>query len=79
MSTEVFEAYRRVVMGACTVEARGRAQREGETVHLLVERLTDLSAELAIVGGRDAAFPLPHGRGDEFHHGLPDLDPRENA
>lgn len=33
--------------------------------------LTDLSAELASVGDRDGAFPLPHGRGDEFHHGSP--------
>ena len=24
---------------------------------------------LASVGGREATFPLPHGRGDEFHRG----------
>ncbi|QRM40659.1 DNA polymerase [Rhizobium rhizogenes] len=28
-----------------------------------------------IVDG-DAAFLLPHGRGDEFHHGSPVPDPR---
>ena len=49
----------------------GRIQREGEVVHLVAQRLTDLSADLASVGERDAAFPLPHGRGDEFHHGSP--------
>jgi error-prone DNA polymerase len=38
--------------------------------------LTDLSAELAGVGDRDDAFPLPHGRGDEFHHGSSGNDPR---
>ncbi|OJU49979.1 MAG: DNA polymerase [Brevundimonas sp. 67-6] len=32
--------------------------------------------QLASVGDRDAAFPLPHGRGDEFHHGSPTPDPR---
>ncbi|HMO28742.1 DNA polymerase [Enterovirga sp.] len=42
-------------------------------------RLTDLSAELASVGERDTAFPLPHGRGDEFHHGSPTPDPRGKA
>ena len=30
--------------------------------------MIDLSAELASVGGRDAAFPLPHGRGDQLRH-----------
>src|ERR1700716_1905888 len=28
------------------------------------------------VGDRDNGFPLPHGRGDEFHHGSPGIDPR---
>ena len=54
----------------------GRIQREGEVVHLVAQRLTDLSAELASVGDRDDGFPLPHGRGDEFHHGSPGIDPR---
>jgi error-prone DNA polymerase len=49
---------------------------EGDVVHLVAYRLTDLSPELASVGNRDAAFPLPHGRGDEFHHGGPGIDPR---
>ena len=32
--------------------------------------------ELASVGNRNAAFPLPHGRGDEAHHGGHGIDPR---
>jgi error-prone DNA polymerase len=32
--------------------------------------------ELAGLGERDDGFPLPHGRGDEFHHGSPGIDPR---
>jgi hypothetical protein len=30
-------------------------------VHLVAYQLADLSADLASVGARDAAFPLPHG------------------
>jgi error-prone DNA polymerase len=54
----------------------GRIQREGEVVHLVAHRLTDLSNALASVGDRDVTFPLRHGRGDEVHHGGPGVDPR---
>jgi error-prone DNA polymerase len=64
-------------MGACMIAVRGRIQREGEVVHLVANRLTDLSAELATVGNRDAAFPLSHGRGDEVTHAGGGPDPRE--
>ncbi|TPL88540.1 error-prone DNA polymerase [Mesorhizobium sp. B2-3-12] len=73
---KVFEQYRRVVLSAGMIAVHGRIQREGDVVHLVAQRLVDLSAELASVGNRDAAFPLPHGRGDEFHHGSPTPDPR---
>ncbi|WP_353683106.1 OB-fold nucleic acid binding domain-containing protein [Mesorhizobium sp.] len=73
---KVFEANRRTILSAGMIAVRGRIQREGEVVHLVAQRLTDLSAELGSVGQRDAAFPLPHGRGDEFHHGSPTPDPR---
>jgi len=73
---QVFEKNRRTILSAGMFAVRGRVQREGEVVHLVAQRLTDLSSELASVGDRDAAFPLPHGRGDEFHHGSPTPDPR---
>lgn len=73
---QTFEKFRRVVMGAGLIAARGRVQREGEVVHLVARKLTDLSAELASIGVRDAAFPLPHGRGDEAAHGSGAPDPR---
>lgn len=73
---KVFEANRRTILSAGMIAVRGRVQREGEVVHLVAQRLTDLSAELASVGERGGAFPLPHGRGDEFHHGSPAPDPR---
>ncbi|MFI4998285.1 MAG: error-prone DNA polymerase [Reyranellales bacterium] len=74
---QVFEKFRRVVMGASMMAVRGRIQREGEVVHLVAQRLTDLSAELASVGSRDQTFPLPHGRGDQVTHAGGGPDPRE--
>ncbi|HQS48892.1 MAG TPA: DNA-binding protein [Xanthobacteraceae bacterium] len=74
--TQIFEKYRRIVLGAGMIGVRGRIQREGDVVHLVAHHLTDLSAELASVGSREAGFPLPHGRGDEFHYGSPSPDPR---
>jgi error-prone DNA polymerase len=54
----------------------GRIQREGEVVHVVAYKLIDLSTDLASLGGREAPFPLPHGRGDEFHRGPSSPDPR---
>jgi error-prone DNA polymerase len=73
----VFERFRRVVMGASMIAVRGRIQREGEVVHLVAYQLADYSAELATVGSRDSAFPLPHGRGDQVTHAGGGPDPRE--
>jgi len=74
---KVFERFRRTILSAGMIAVRGRIQREGEVVHLVAQRLTDLSDDLAGVGKRDQPFPLPHGRGDEFHHGSPTQDPRD--
>ncbi|SHO67261.1 error-prone DNA polymerase [Pseudoxanthobacter soli DSM 19599] len=73
---KMFERYRRVIVAAGMIAVRGRVQREGEVVHIVAHRLIDRSADLAGVGEREANFPLPHGRGDEFHHGVPGPDPR---
>jgi error-prone DNA polymerase len=72
----LYERQRRVVLSASMLAAYGRIQREGEVVHLVAHRLNDLSDALASVGHRDAAYPLPHGRGDPLRHGNPGLDPR---
>ena len=73
--TKVFEKYRRIVLGSGMIGVKGRVQREGEVVHIVALELIDMSADLASVGSREAAFPLPAGRGDEFHHGSPAPDP----
>lgn len=74
---KVFAANRRAVLSASMMAVRGRIQREGEVVHLVAERITDLSADLASVGSRDAPFPVPHGRGDQVRHGGSGPDSRE--
>ena len=73
---KVLEANRRAILSAGMMAAHGRVQREGDVVHLVAQRITDLSADLASVGSREAAFPLPHGRGDQLRRGVsgrPDL------
>ncbi|HKW52872.1 MAG TPA: error-prone DNA polymerase, partial [Stellaceae bacterium] len=42
----VFERFRRIVMGAKLIQCEGRVQREGEVIHVVAERLTDLSPML---------------------------------
>ncbi|UHS64141.1 error-prone DNA polymerase [Agrobacterium vaccinii] len=73
---KTFEKYRRVILSAGMVGIYGKIQREGEVVHLVAHRVTDLSDVLRSVGEREGPFPLPHGRGDEFHHGIPPEDRR---
>jgi len=66
----VFEAQRRLVLSAGMIACHGKLQREGEVIHVIAERLTDLSDLLRSVGQRgDEPFPLTHGRGDEAKHG----------
>lgn len=72
---KTFEKYRRVVLAAGIIGVYGKVQRESSVVHLVAHRLMDLSDELAGVGESDSAFPIPHGRGDEFRHGSPAPDP----
>ncbi|WP_312084823.1 error-prone DNA polymerase [Brevundimonas sp.] len=65
----LYEARRRIVLSATMMVVDGKVQREGDVVHIVAAKLHDASAWLASVGDRGGAFPLPHGRGDEFHRG----------
>ncbi len=56
---KVFERFRREILSSGMIAARGRIQREGEVVHLVVHQVTDLSQELASVGEREEALPRP--------------------
>ena len=73
----LYEKQRRVILTASMLRVDGRIQREGEVVHVVAHQLHDLSDALASVGDREGSFPLPHGRGDEFHNGSPGHDPRD--
>ena len=48
----VFARHRRAILSASMMAVRGRIQRDGEVVHLVARRVTDLSDELMGVGGR---------------------------
>lgn len=65
---KVFDAHRRIVMGARMMAVRGRIQCQGEddykVIHLVAEEVWDLSAELDSISELDL-FHLTNGRGDE--------------
>jgi error-prone DNA polymerase len=65
---KVFDAHRRIVMGARMMAVRGRIQCQGEddykVIHLVADELWDLSAELDSISELDL-FHLTNGRGDE--------------
>jgi error-prone DNA polymerase len=65
----VYEKNRRIIHAAHMLLVEAKVQREGLVVHLVVDKLTDLSERLSAIGDEKGPFPLPHGRGDEFHHG----------
>jgi DNA polymerase III alpha subunit len=78
----VFEAHRRIVMGARLLGVAGKVQRdqqkdgtEGIVIHLVAERLWDWSADLDRIADLDGHFELRMGRGDQAHSSTP--DPRD--
>jgi error-prone DNA polymerase len=59
--SSVFEKYRRPVLNAAMLACHGRVQREGEVIHVVAERITDLTDLLATLGqrpGAEGAAPL---------------------
>ncbi len=70
----VFAAQRRLILSAGMIACHGRLQRAGSVIHVVAERLDDLSDMLRSVGARDEDFPFRTGRGDEARHGgAPDM------
>ena len=74
---DLYERQRRIVLTSNMLLVEGRVQREGLVVHIVADKLIDLSDRLAAIGDGEDGFRLPHGRGDEFHHGSGDPDPRD--
>ncbi len=50
-----YQAQRLLVLSAIMLACHGRVQREGEVVHVVADRLEDLSEMLRSVGERDGA------------------------
>ena len=65
----VFAAQRRLILSAGMIACHGRLQREGSVIHVVAERLDDLSDMLRSVGASDEAFSIHTGRGDGARHG----------
>ncbi len=66
-----FEKFRRVVMSSSMVGLKGRLQKEGEVIHVIIDRINDLTPMLRQIGAMD--FPHRPGRGDgATHAGSPD-------
>ncbi|RYY09233.1 MAG: error-prone DNA polymerase, partial [Alphaproteobacteria bacterium] len=70
----IFERQRRLILASSTMAAHGKVQKEGGIIHVIVEKLVDLSDLLRQVGERDMPVTLPTGRGDGARHGAsPDV------
>jgi error-prone DNA polymerase len=65
----LFEKHRQVVLGARMMGVRGQVQREGDVIHVVAQRLDDLSDLLGSVAGRDDGLPFPVSRADAIKHG----------
>ena len=64
---DIFERFRREILTARLLAATGRVEKEGEVIHLKVERLTDLTARLTDLLADD---PAPRRAvGDRFPDG----------
>ncbi len=50
----LFERQRRIILGAGMIACRGRLQREGIVIHVVAEKLTDLSDKLRALGRESA-------------------------
>jgi error-prone DNA polymerase len=70
-----FEAQRRTVMSAAMIGMRGLVQKEGEVIHVIIQKIVDYGDLLRRVG--DMAFPHRPGPGDgAAHPGSPDRGDR---
>ncbi len=59
---DVYERHRRILLTARMIAAHGKVQQEGEVVHIVVDRLEDLTADLTRIG--DACLDV---RSRDFH------------
>jgi error-prone DNA polymerase len=74
---KVFERHRKIVLGARLMAVTGQLQREGIVIHIIADRIEDLTGELAKLSEAYAVMMKDAGlaRADEVKR--PSEDPRE--
>jgi error-prone DNA polymerase len=72
---DLYERQRRTVLTSNMLAVEGRVQREGLVVHIVADKLIDMTDRLASIGEQEAVI-MQHGRGDNFKGEMPP-DPRE--
>jgi error-prone DNA polymerase len=72
---KLFERFRRTVIGARLLGVYGEMQREGEVIHIVAERLVDLTAELGVLSDYHGEMDDGLSRADEIKHRVAE-DPR---
>jgi error-prone DNA polymerase len=75
----IFEAHRPIILASAMIAVHGRLQKEGKVIHVVSERIEDLTPLLTTVGDRD--FPHRTGPGDGARNAGydPKRDPPERA
>jgi error-prone DNA polymerase len=61
----IYERQRKVILSASMLAINGKIQREGDVVHLVAQRLFDLSPDLHGLGEQDGKNSLPRAKDDE--------------
>jgi error-prone DNA polymerase len=75
---KIFERFRRIVLGARLLGVRGPLQREGEVIHIVAERLFDLTPSLSVLSDYHDEMDDGLSRADEVKR-EPNEDPRAVA
>ena len=75
----LFEAQRRIVLGAAMMGVKGRVQREGEVIHIISDRLEDMTPLLHSVAAREFPHRLSPGDGASFGGPDPRTRPARDA
>ncbi|WP_206245722.1 error-prone DNA polymerase [Novosphingobium terrae] len=77
----LFEKHRQVVLSARMMGVRGQVQREGDVIHVVAQRLDDLSSLLSTVGGRDdsALYPVARTHAVKNSSGPDHREPADKA
>ncbi len=62
---KVFESHRRIVLTSRLMGVHGKLQREGLVIHVVADRLTDMSFLLSELAAGSPSPPAPLARADE--------------